>query len=207
MRPPTLDQVANLLARAWADGDAHTAARWAEQVDTLDPARRAATPSLPGAAIWYAEHGIHVFPLSPGRKTPLPRTHGLKDASTDVDQVRAWWARVPAANIGIATGHTVDVVDIDGLPGNLSLAHDIVPGLLDTTRALTIGQVSTPRPGGRHFYLPAAGHHNGAALAPGIDYRGVGGYVVAPPSRINPGNKDHPGTYRWITPPNLEGAT
>lgn len=207
MQPLRMADAEAELIRAWRTGDAVAAAHWEKQVDQLDPAAQGQhTASLAGAALWYAEHGLHVFPLTPGSKRPLPRSHGLTDASPDPDQVRARWGRTPEANIGIATGHLVDVVDVDGLDGNLALAFDTVPELHDDIRAAMIGQVLTPRPGGRHFYLPAAGHHNGAALAPGIDYRGTGGYVVAPPSRITPGGKDTPGTYRWLTRLNLDGG-
>lgn len=208
MRPLRMEHAEAQLIRAWRTGDAVAARHWERQVDQLDPAARGQhTASLPGAALWYAEHGLHVFPLSPGSKKPLPRTHGLTDASPDPDKVRAWWGRVPDANIGVATGHLVDVLDVDGLPGNIALARDTVQGLLDDCHAFQLGQVLTPRPGGRHFYTSAAGHHNGASLAPGVDYRGAGGYVVAPPSRIVAGGKDTPGTYRWLVPLNLEGVT
>lgn len=207
MRAPTLDQAGHYLTAAWARDDDADAAYWQRHVDQLDPATGRRQASLPGAALWYARHGFHIFPLTPGHKRPLPRSRGLKEATTNPHQVIAWWRAIPEANIGIATGHTVDVVDIDGVPGNLSLARDAIPGLLDDVRANAAGHASTPRPGGRHYYLPTAGHHNGAALAPGIDYRGVGGYVVAPPSRIAPGGKDTPGTYRWITPPRTESPT
>jgi hypothetical protein len=54
--------------------------------------------------------------------------------------------------------------------------------------------VYTPR-GGRHLYVAPSGDGNAANFRPGLDYRGAGGYVVAPPS-IGPNGK----RYDWITP-------
>lgn len=187
------DAEANLAA-CWAAGDDVGASQWEAWVDAHDPAREAPSATLGGAALWYAERGLRVFPLQAGTKVPFPRSRGCKDATSDPQQVASWWAAVPYANIGIATGHVVDVIDIDGLQGNVSLAglrhqHEGFP-------QPRLGHVSTPRAGGRHYYVPVhpQGRGNGAALAPGIDYRGRGGYVVAPPSRTAQG------TYRWLTP-------
>lgn len=184
------------LARLCASGDAQGAEWWCRWVDAHDPASRAVTASLAGSALWYAKRGLRVFPLRPGGKQPQPGSHGCKDASNDPEQVARWWAQAPEANVGIATGHLVDVIDVDGPQGNVSLARLLGdhPHLL----ANRLGHVLTPRPGGRHFYVPADGDlGNGASLAPGIDYRGRGGYVVAPPSRTEVG------VYRWTGAPTL----
>ena len=51
-----------------------------------------------------------------------------------------------------------------------------------------IAKVSTPRPGGMHLFVPAReGMGNKAHLLPGIDYRGLGGYVVGAPSVTDQG--------------------
>ena len=105
---------------------------------------------------------------------------GLLDASTDETRVREWWLSAPNANIGLATGRVV-VLDIDPLHGgNESLqALEARCGALPLTwRAFTGG-------GGEHIYFraPAAEIRNSASkLGPGLDIRGAGGYVVAPPS-------------------------
>jgi len=52
------------------------------------------------------------MPLVPGGKRPLT-DHGVKDATTDEATIRGWWARWPDANIGIATGHGLVVIDVD----------------------------------------------------------------------------------------------
>lgn len=167
-----------------------------------------ARPNLLGAALWYTQHDIPVFPLEPGGKRPATR-HGCKDATTDPTRIRAWWQRAPDANIGIATGHHYDVVDIDGLTGQTSRDQhwDSIFAAID---AMNVGKVLTPRLAGMHIYIPATGRGCHKDLLPKIDYRGVGGYVVAPPSIITGTWADAhgatPGHYRWLGTPQLEQA-
>lgn len=150
--------------------------------------------SLVSAALWYAGFGLPIFPLSPGTKVPTWRSKGLTEATTDPDRIRSWWFRLPTANIAIATGHGADVIDVDGPLGVQSWAR------LEDMPAV-VGVVSTPRPGGTHLYVRSTGNGNRAAMLPGIDFRGLGGYVVVPPSVITPGpDVPHPGPYRWRRP-------
>jgi hypothetical protein len=161
---------------------------------------------LKRAAILYAAHGWPVVPLhfvkdgrcscgrvgcgSPG-KHPTTR-HGLKDASWSNAQLEAWWDRHPEANIGIQTGASAGIVVIDIDPrhgGDEALAelvreHGDLPA---TVEALTGG-------GGRHliFKHPGGAVRNRSNMRPGIDVRGDGGYIVAPPSNHASG-----GRYRW----------
>src|SRR5690349_6471908 len=94
------------------------------------------------AARFYAMHGLPVFPLRWGRKEPLTE-HGLDDATRDDRQVIDWWQHWPGANIGIATGHGVDVIDLDGWEAQVIFAEMIEqdPDL----DQLIIGAVMTPR--------------------------------------------------------------
>lgn len=187
MRPPTMSDL-EAQARAAADtGNLPELERLERAIDNLD--HPGPTPALLPSALWYASQGIPVFPLQPGQKIPLPRTHGCLDATTDEALIRAWWAATPTANIGIATGHVLDVIDIDGPAGRDSwrdevAARGLVPPIL--------GTVDTPR--GTHHYITPTGDGNAAGIWPGVDFRGAGGYVVAPPSTVG----GH--AYRWITP-------
>ena len=172
-----------------------------EQATRLSAELDAATPPSPvsvlAAALYYAQHDLPIFPLYPASKIPHRGTRGCKDATTDEPTIRAWWDRWPDSNVGIATGHLVDVVDIDGEPGQTSRAKNWA--MFDSLHVL--GTVLTPRPGGMHLYVPANPNvGNGAALLRGIDYRGKGGYVVAPPSHTDQG------TYRWLRPLNTDGT-
>lgn len=188
MKPYTLDVAVEECQAAMQAQDWAAVAHLGAAVDRLD------TPPQPvpvlAAALWYAEQGIPVFPVQAGSKVPYPRTRGCKDASTDPAQVHAWWEQWPDANVGLATGHLYDVVDIDGLPGQTTRAQH-----WDMFASLPVqATVLTPRPGGMHLYVPATGQGNKAGVYPGIDYRGVGGYVLAPPSRTPQG------TYRFLRP-------
>jgi hypothetical protein len=175
-------------------GDRAEIERLGAIVDSLDVKPEPAP--LLGSALWYAEQGLHVFPLQPGTKIPFKGSHGCKDATTNPEQIRAWWARTPDANLAIATGFLVDVVDIDGPTGQRErIAHwDDIFAKVD---ADNLGKVLTPRRGGMHIYVPATGDGNATGIVTSVDYRGVGGYVVAPPSRTEQGS------YRWLGSPNL----
>lgn len=156
------------------------------------------------AALSYAALDWRVFPLSPGGKQPLyanpHRTdgntncrgecgqdgHGCHDATSNASTIIRWWERTPSANIGLATGYPgPDVLDVDvkeGAPGNDSLAS---LWRSDLSRVLVRASVVHTPSGGRHLYFAGTTNQgNGRLPRHGLDFRGVGGYVVAPPSRI-----------------------
>lgn len=140
--------------------------------------------ALRQAALRYAELGYPVFPCLPGGKAPAT-AHGFLDATTDAGQIEAWWTARPDANIGMPTASLL-VVDVDG-------ADNPWPG--DDLEALGECPVSqTPR-GGRHYIFrqPAGKTWSSTAsrLAPKVDTRANGGYIVLPPSVV--GGKP----YRW----------
>lgn len=150
-----------------------------------------------GEVLRLAALGYHVFPLTELSKVPkIPKTaggRGFFDATVDTCQIRAWWERWPRANVAIRTGECSGllVLDIDIHKGGFeSLSH-----LEDTHCALPATlSVITPT-GGRHHYFvwpPASIGNTAGKLGPGIDTRGDGGYVAAPPSRRAEG------TYRWV---------
>jgi len=121
--------------------------------------------------------------------------HGVKDATTNRTRVLAWWTRYPQANIGLATGHRFDVLDVDGPQG----AHTI-RALAATHGLQSSGPLVRTGGGGWHFYLAPTGlGNNRPAGLEHVDWRGWGGYVVAPPSRHASG---HP--YQWATGRDLD---
>lgn len=150
-------------------------------------------------ALKYANRGWHVFPmhfqLKAGSVVKQPLTkwgkgaHGQR-ATTDPDVIRRWWKRWPEAGVGIACGPSeLIVLDVDGEAGAFTMESlEQKLGRLPTT--LT---VLTPR--GRHLYFKTSEDlpNSASALGEGIDTRGVGGYVVAPPSF----NKFAEESYRW----------
>lgn len=175
-------------------------------------------PVMVDAALWYATKlRWPVFPLTAGDKIPFKGTRGFKDATCDLAYIRRLWDANPDANIGTPTGPQVaggcgyDVIDVDGIEGNHSLAtmrHALCPPdccATDICQATGIvphvwAKSATGRPdGGRHLFITPTGDTLGSGWMPGIDYRGAGGYVVLPPS-IN--TVDYPAgqskQYRWL---------
>lgn len=147
------------------------------------------------AAITYVNMGFSVFPLQVKGKNPLT-AHGFKDASKDPAVVKAWWQKYPQANIGIATGQVsggLCVIDMDideskGLDGWKSLRD-----WQDSHGTISPSWLSKTGRGGYHYYfLSDEPVKNRAGLIPGVDIRGDGGYIVAPPSIHPNGNP-----YEW----------
>jgi hypothetical protein len=114
--------------------------------------------------------------------------HGVKDATCNRARILAWWTRHPQANIGLATGHTFDVLDIDGPEGEQAIRE-----LAATHGLQSCGPLVRTGGGGWHYYLAPTGLGNAQPYGlDHVDWRGRGGYVVAPPSRHASG---HP--YQW----------
>jgi len=145
------------------------------------------------AALEYLERGWSVIPLRPQDKRPATRWQEYQSRRADRAQVRNWLRRWPDANIGVVTGIVSGLIVVDVDPkhgGDQSLArleqtHGPLPR---TVEAVTGG-------GGHHLYFSHPGGliHNMVGLAPGIDLRGDGGYVVAPPSLHASGR-----CYSWV---------
>lgn len=172
-------------------------------------------PELVEAALSYVERGWRVLPLHTptpgivmhdGIERPCscnrpqcdsvgkhPRTlKGVKDATRDVGQIRSWWEIWPAANIGIAAGLGMVVIDVDGAEGLNSLFElERLYGPLPTGLRVRTGS------GGLHIYLATTEHfaNSMSAVGPGIDIRSEGAYVVAPPSLHASGER-----YSWVNP-------
>ncbi len=152
------------------------------------------------AALKYAtEYGWKVFPVNPSTKRP--RTpHGCKDAKNDPGAIKAWWARYPDSAIGVATGSASKLIVIDedldddkGLNGYHEVtAWEKVHGALPETVRVITGR------GGAHLYYHYDGNDikNRAGILDGVDVRGEGGYVVAPPSLHPNGSR-----YEWEVSP------
>jgi hypothetical protein len=141
-------------------------------------------PSLRDSALGYAGAGIPVFPCIPGGKVPTT-ARGFHDATTDPEQISAWWSRHPTANIGMPTGLLgdgtgIDVLDVDERPtgsGRTALERARRAGLTDGW----IRVVGTPS-GGLHLHYPGTAQRNGSLRDQHLDFRGQGGYVLLPPA-------------------------
>ena len=147
------------------------------------------TTRLHRAAIALAKTGMAILPCVARGKVPAT-PHGVKDATIDAATIDAWWQECPEANIGIACGTVsgVFVVDIDGDNGEASMRKlEAEHGALPPTVEVITGN-------GRHCYFRLGepiGNSVGR-IGPGVDTRGHGGYVLAPPS-VHPSGR----RYEW----------
>lgn len=169
-----------------------------KKIPDESPMAQAPRPDAPQAewALFFARLGLEVFPAAwvangacacrAGTACESPGKHPLvkwsTEATRDQSKIAAWWARWPLANVAIATGARSGLVVIDcdrkpGVDGLKSLAKILrVP---PTTKVIHTGS------GGVHFYYRHPGWGvpcSAGVLGPGIDVRGDGGYVIAPPS-------------------------
>ena len=139
--------------------------------------------SMLEAALRYAALGYPVFPCVRGEKRPLT-PNGLLDATTDPQQIRRWWTARPAANLAIRTDGLL-VVDVD----------DAAPAGFEQRPGFDAAPLArTPR-GGRHYIFRQPDgttlHNSQGRLAPHVDTRATGGYILVAPSVV--GGR----SYRW----------
>ena len=153
--------------------------------------------ALMSYALACASRGWHVFPLAPGGKRPAIKQWEQR-ATTDPDRIRRCWG-TGGYNIGIATGPSnLVVVDLD-IPKQATLDGDTIEATGADNFTELAADHGRPVPadtfcvgtasGGMHLYFAhpatAPGYRNTSGkLAPLVDTRAHGGYVVAPGSRI-----------------------
>jgi len=175
---------------------------------------------LRAAALGYAARGIPVLPLHTPQLRPItadhdqavvavgcscgdqgcdrpgkhPRIqlvrHGVAQATCDRERIEGWWRRAPLANIGLATGHVVDVLDLDGPEGVAALrAFAATHGWTPSGPLVRTGR-------GWHLYLRPSGTGPRNPIHPEllahVDWRGKGAYAIAPPSH------HARGAYAWV---------
>ena len=166
--------------------------------------------ALLDAALGYAARGIPVYPVHWPRRSsggaslacssrrgaacdrpakhPLVR-HGIHDATTEVAQLERWWRRWPQANLGLATGIIFDALDIDGAVGLAALRQ-----LAPAADPWLPGPVVRTGGGGWHYWFASTGLGNRPPRGVShVDWRGIGGCVLAPPSQHASGRH-----YTWL---------
>ncbi|MCK9601730.1 MAG: bifunctional DNA primase/polymerase, partial [Sphaerochaeta sp.] len=134
-------------------------------------------PSL-AAALAYAARGWAVFPVGPDKAPRCP--HGYKDAATDLDAIRELWRDQPAAGIGLACGASgIVAIDLDVKRGIDGI------GAYEALGIVADPLISQTPSGGLHLLFADPGgmiRNSAGKLAPGVDVRADGGYIVLPPS-------------------------
>jgi hypothetical protein len=167
------------------------------------------------AAIELIGYGFHVHPLRPRGKTPLTR-HGFKDATRDERQILRWWSSTPDANIGVACGASgIAVLDIDSKSG---VDPDEILGEFDLAGAPVVRTGEAPEPSEKHpkslaglrggqVYFRGKIPTTSKIALEGCEIKGVGGYVIAPPSvhhsgveyvGVLPPARELPAAPRWL---------
>jgi hypothetical protein len=166
--------------------------------------------ALLDAALGYAAWGIPAYPVHWPRprgggaslacscprgpscdrpaKHPLVR-HGVKQATTDPQVIGRWWRHWPQANVGLATGIVFDALDVDG-PAGLAALHQL-PGAAGLR--LPGPLVATGGGGWHAWFRPTGLGNRPPRCLEHVDWRGIGGCVLAPPSRHISG-----AAYRWL---------
>jgi hypothetical protein len=149
----------------------------------IKPPANSLTP-LHGALDW-ASRGLHVFPITAAAKAPPLVPDWENAATTDVAQINQWAREFPNCNFGCApgrSGHVVFDVDCkdgkDGLAELERLAADHGFEIPDTLI------VATPN-GGFHLYFKGTAQSSAGKIAPGVDVRARGGYVLVPGSVLH----------------------
>lgn len=146
------------------------------------------------AALAYAARDWSVIPIEPSGKRPLVAWIAYQRRRAAPDEITRWYRHWPQANVGIVTGAVsgLVVVDVDPHHGG----GDSLDGLLARHGPLQPTVESLTGGGGRHLYFahPGGAVHNKVGILPGIDIRGDGGCVVAPPSLHASGR-----CYAWRT--------
>jgi hypothetical protein len=151
------------------------------------------TSDMRAPAFALLARGWSVIPIEARGKRPIVPWLEYQSRLATEKEVEAWFGGRRNPNLGIVTGalSNLVVLDVDARhDGSQSLAlleleHGTLP---DTVEAQTGG-------GGRHIYFvhPGGVVHNRAGLAAGIDFRGDGGCVIAPPSLHPSGRR-----YQWV---------
>lgn len=144
------------------------------------------------AALDYSRRGFSVVPILPKDKKPLVPWEDYQRRKATQEELQTWWAKWPDINLGIITGQIsrVIVIDID--------SPEARERLKELCQGYDLTAVPRSRTGkGWHLWFkhPGVSIPNRAGVLPGVDIRGDGGFVVAPPSIHSSGK-----TYRWEVP-------
>ena len=147
-------------------------------------------------ATYYMKNlGFSVIPVNPRDKKPLIPWEEYQSRKATAEEITQWWQKWPNANIGIITGAVsgIIVLDVDGEEGQRSIK--------DNKLSLPPAWAARTGGGGFHYFFKHPGNSvcNFVKRLPGIDLRGDGGYIVAPPSIHPSGNR-----YQWVISPKDE---
>jgi putative DNA primase/helicase len=159
------------------------------------------TEAIPAELVSLAREGWRLFPCRARGKSPLISDWPTK-ATTNEAQLREWAAQFPGCNWGAATGATSGIIaiDCDGAEGTLWIERqrELHGDGWTSTRTSETAR-------GKHLFFRTPNditvRNSVGSIAPGIDIRGEGGFVVVPPSTHETGV-----TYQWTTATAVQDA-
>jgi hypothetical protein len=163
-----------------------------------------ANVSMLDAALIYARYGWPVFPVQPKNKRPYPNTHGFYDATLDPKRIENWWRRNPYSMIATATGALSGIFAVD-LDRKEAHKDGVATWALLTAQnggmPLTLSS-TTPSTGQHHIFRHRDGLRCVALdkIAPGVEIKADGGYIVLPPSLSAATNGRAVTSYKWNAP-------
>jgi len=154
-----------------------------------------ALSELGKAAVWYCEHGFGIIPIQPRGKRPLT-ANGLNDWFNDPEDACKLWTQRPDLNIAIvcgsASGNLV-VLDFDEDDEKDVHGFDTLAEWEDESGELPSTATAITGRGGMHYlYRASKPYHPSVNRDLGVDVRGEGSYIVAPPS-VHPNGRP----YEW----------
>jgi hypothetical protein len=140
-------------------------------------------------ALKYKERGFSVIPVRQNKK-PYIKWEKFQKEKADDGLIQEWFNKWPRANVAIVTGPIsgVDVIDVDSLEGE----DQLIQLLGEDLSSFNPPTAKTPGDG-KHLYIKASGRGNAVGFLPNVDYRGNGGYIIAPPSQGSNGKG-----YAWL---------
>jgi hypothetical protein len=158
--------------------------------------------SVLAAALSYVEFGWFVFPAPPGEKKSFKsaeHSNGARWGMTrDTQELKRDWAHWPDANVGIVTGPEsgIFVVECDTPTGHNVDGWRSMAALEAANGTLPPTRMAESPSGSLHYYfrypVGITVRNSASQLGSGIDVRGVGGMVIAPPSQRADGQ------YKWL---------
>ncbi len=140
------------------------------------------------AACEYLGEEFSVIPVNPKTKKPLINWKKYQKQLPTEEELETWWKTWPKANVAIVTGELsgLAVIDADSLTG----CNWVTDNVEKTT---VYAKTSEGRFHSYFKYPDDIEIKNAVRIAPDVDIRGEGGYVVAPPSIHATGHK-----YEWV---------
>ena len=147
------------------------------------------------AAVWYCEHDFGIIPIQPRGKRPLT-ANGLNDWFNDPEDARKLWTQRPDLNIAIVCGsasNNLVVLDFDEDDDKDVHGFDTLAEWEDESGELPSTATAITGRGGMHYlYRAEKPYHPSVNRDLGVDVRGEGSYIVAPPS-VHPNGRP----YEW----------